>query len=322
MSHQRKSHTHESKEYDPVSPIDKTEKSSLIVHQHRGSGGSASLNTSGNVLLLSRLQKLQAMTDANFAIALLCLINCGINITMLYFNYCINEAKISGTEQPISDNVFHGIEFWATFVFAVVEAFALMNSPKTLASIYENPLMLKLILFFNIVATFVPALLVTINLEEFEVLSHELEYANEITMSFVDFVFLYSLTRRQTISLKDEQEILSSSGNSMSGQQDDNTTILISLGACVVALVQLGLYNGFGRTADGDMKGETAAHYCEFVFEMVSSMITFWFTLDNKFMTEREIGRILYGNHDDCESCANQKELEKNYEKMMLNYQV
>lgn len=38
------------------------------------------------------------------------------------------------------------------------------------------------------VMTLGPALLVTLNLEEFEILSHEIEYGNELTMAFIDLV--------------------------------------------------------------------------------------------------------------------------------------
>ena len=47
--------------------------------------------------------------------------------------------------------------------------------------------------------------------------------------------------------------------------------------ATVVAMVQLAVYNGMGRTEDGDMGGEVPAHYLEFSF-----VIAFWFCMDNK----------------------------------------
>ena len=37
----------------------------------------------------------------------------------------------------VSAYVFHLIEFWATFGFAIIEAYALLNTPKTLSNIYE-----------------------------------------------------------------------------------------------------------------------------------------------------------------------------------------
>lgn len=37
---------------------------------------------------------------------------------------------------------------------------------------------------------------------------------------------------------------------------------------------------------DGEHNGEQAAHYLEFVFEMISSVITFWFCMDNKLRVD------------------------------------
>ena len=80
----------------------------------------------------------------------------------------------------------------------------------------------------------------------------------------------------------------------------------MTLVAMLVALIQLGVYNGMGRTPDGDMVGEAAAHYLEFLFSIISSLITFWFTMDNKFIADKEVGQILYGRHQDCRLCADQ----------------
>ncbi|KAK7241912.1 ubiquitin conjugating enzyme [Aureococcus anophagefferens] len=74
----------------------------------------------------------------------------------------------------------------------MVEAFALVYTPRALSSISNRPNLLKLLLFFDVVATFVPALLVTLNLEAFEVASHEIEYCNELTMAFANLVLLAS----------------------------------------------------------------------------------------------------------------------------------
>ena len=267
------------------------------------------LNQSTNVLLAYRLDALSAMSTSNFVLAVICLIFCGMNIALVYFNYRLNRDDASEDDPPITDKTFHLVEFWATFIFAIVEAFALVCTPKSLLNIYENPLVLKLVLFFNIVATLAPAMLVTINLELYEILSHELEYINEITMSFVDLVLLWSLCRRlgQDEILTGPKLLSSSQGQDDLGVGSDaRTSFVLAVVAASVAVVQLGVYNGMGRTEDGDMVGEAAAHYLEFVFSIISSLITFWFTMDNKFIADKEIGQILYGNHQDCRLCADQ----------------
>jgi hypothetical protein len=45
---------------------------------------------------------------------------------------------------------------------------------------------------FNIVPACLPAVLISMNYEYFEIISHEIEYCNELTMSFVDLVLLWN----------------------------------------------------------------------------------------------------------------------------------
>ena len=54
------------------------------------------------------------------------------------------------------------------------------------------------------------------------------------------------------------------------------------------------------------MVGEYAAHYCEFAFEIISSMIAFLFCMDSKTTIDRELDQILYGSHKDCGVCEGQ----------------
>mmetsp|Transcript_4003 Transcript_4003/g.5418 ORF Transcript_4003/g.5418 Transcript_4003/m.5418 type:complete len:81 (+) Transcript_4003:39-281(+) len=69
-----------------------------------------------------------------------------------------------------------------------------------------------------------------------------------------------------------------------------------------------------GREPNGDMVGEGPAHYLEFAFEIISSLIAFWFCMDNKFVADKEIGLILYGKHGDCGICgAKSIEFEQTY---------
>ena len=248
------------------------------------------LNFSSNILLVYRLAEMRASASINLWLALLCLAYCGVNVALLYVNYVNSlsdgaQAGVEDEEKPVSELVFHLVEFWATFCFSVVECVSLVNTPKSLFRIYDNPLVLKLVLFFNIVATLVPAILVTLNREYFEILSHEVEYLNELTMSFVDLVLLWSLCRFDEGIVKG-----SSSG------------LVFTIAAAVVACVQLGVYNLMGRNGP-DMVGEGPAHYFEFAFEILSSLIGFWFCMDNKFVADKEVGLILYDTHQDCGIC-------------------
>jgi hypothetical protein len=79
-------------------------------------------------------------------------------------------------------------------------------------------------------------------------------------MSFVDLVLLWSLC----------------------GIEGRTSTARTACVASVISLAQLAVYNCMGRTEDGDMVGEVPAHFLEFSFEIVSSLIAFWFCMDNK----------------------------------------
>ena len=295
------------------------------------------LNFATNILLVYRLEEMRRSATLNNLLALLCLAYCGVNVTLIYVNYVNSHIDTTNDNDndddlPVSDLTYHLLEFWATFGFAVLEVISLVSTPKSLLSIYANPLILKLIMFFNIVATLVPALLVSLNLERFEIISHEIEYVNELTvsqknekkfcelnntrstsidqcidqsflsllssffqMTFVDLVLLWSLCRLGDVC-------------------DRSGQIIITCIAGFVALVQLGVYNLLGQTPDGDMVGEVPAHYFEFSFEIISSLIAFWFCMDNKLVADEEIGLILYGKHQDCLICgAKSIEFESTY---------
>jgi hypothetical protein len=231
------------------------------------------LNTSPNVLVLYRLQDLQRVANVNLWLAFVCLFCCGVYSVLLYLNYVMNQAH----PPSITHKTFHVIEFWTTCIYAVTEAHALVTTPKTMLTIYQNPTRLKLLLFFNVVAALIPAVLVTLDLTSFEHLAHEIEFLNEIGISFVTMVLLLSLLRKQ---------------------QTEPKALGIGILSIAIACTTFLTYN-FGS--------EENAHYFEFVFSLATALITFWFCMDNRFVAEMEIGQILFGQHDtSCGFCQSQ----------------
>lgn len=79
---------------------------------------------------------------------------------------------------------FHILEFTMTFVFAVVECISLTSTPKSLINICNNPLVLRLVLFFNIVASSLPAVLIILNYEYFEIIRYVLLYIGLVVASY------------------------------------------------------------------------------------------------------------------------------------------
>ena len=237
------------------------------------------------------------MSDSNFVLAILSLAYVGVNICMSVFNYLDRNDDPCGDPEdvytarcgsPISTFEFHAIEFTATFFFAVLQAFALLYTPKSLLNIFESPIVLKAVLFFAIVVSLIPTLLVWCNVSTFEVPAHEIEYSNELTMSFVDLVLLASLVRKHSSDGDVVNEPASGAASS---------NVIMASTALLVAVVQIVVYNSPFPSA------ERNAHYLEFTFECISAIITAWFCVDNKFVADKEIHEIMYGDHRDCAVC-------------------
>lgn len=218
-----------------------------------------------------RLQRLEHLSRTNVHLAMLCLVYIGVNLTCLIVNSMDAEFREK------HDLQFHLTEFWATFAFSLVGIYALVLSPRSFASMIDRPLALKLVIFIDVVATLTPAALVTISLREFEVISHEMEYASEVTMAFFDLVLVSVLTTPSNTKTQ------------------PGSSVGICILALLVALLQLGIYNFLDGPSGGP--GEQIAHYFEFCFEMFSATITFLFCMDNKFNCDRSLNKLLQMQH-------------------------
>ncbi|CAJ1339887.1 unnamed protein product [Effrenium voratum] len=214
------------------------------------------------VLLQERLGRLRGMARTNLHLAICSLVYVGINICTLVMNSM--DADFRRDHKLL----FHRTEFWATFFFACLQVYALVGCPRQLQDIFRRPFTVKCVMVLNVVATLVPAGLVTVSLDYFEVCSHEVEYSNEITMAILDMIFVYSLVKKH--SLRE------------SGLLFQFAATVLTL---AIAVIQLGIYNGLGGTHGGP--GEQLAHYFEFVFEGFSGFISFLFCIDCKPLGQR-----------------------------------
>ena len=97
---------------------------------------------------------------------------------------------------------FHFTEFTATFFFAVLQIFVIMYSPRSLDVLYDRSKVgfLKVVIFANLIASLVPALMVMMDLNRFDQISHEIEYTGGITLAFLDLIML-----RNTLELRKTQ---------------------------------------------------------------------------------------------------------------------
>lgn len=253
------------------------------------------------------------MSLANFTLAVISLLYAATNVVLLILNYgnhsdddCDDphDTAIARCGSTVSEQTFHRLEFWAAFSFTLVTAFSLQFTPKAVSHIYANPIILKLVLLIQIIFALIPSLLVTLNMEVYETLSHELEYVNELTIAFVDMILLASLVRLDEDDVDDlygdenqvQQQIKQAVGSrnsddfdtdedvqlvhSRSMEQTKKRVIFFSCNAqaafpaiaCVIAGLQMIIYNS-GRWIDS---AEKLAHYFEFAFGIVSAFVTFW----------------------------------------------
>jgi len=182
--------------------------------------------------------------------------------------------------------IFHNLEFWATFVFSVTEVIAVRYSPRNEEVLTQYPEVLKFTLGLNVGLALVSASLVAINLERFEVPSHQIEYAHSTLAAAIDVILILSLVRSDDgmLAVKAKE-----------GQRTWAQYAGISFSVlCVVAsITQIALYNGLGIDEEGYPAGETPAHYLEFSFDFVSAVILYWFCIDNAFRCDVEQSRIL-----------------------------
>lgn len=165
-------------------------------------------------------------------------------------------------------------------------------SPKTMHHIYNKPNLLKLLLFFNVVNSTIPAVLMSIDFHYFENIAHEFEFVNSFTLSFITMILLASLLNPPS---QEDQEEGSVIPTAPSRDEDEKwSSIAMGFVACLVAASNFFVYNaGY----------HGAAHYLEFSFNIIISLVTFWFCMDSRFMSQMEIGQILYGKHQNCIFC-------------------
>lgn len=173
-----------------------------------------------------------------------------------------DDPTIPRCGSSVSDQAFHRLDFWPTFFFAVVTACCFRTLPQSQNDHRSIPAM-RVILVLEVGLAFVAAMLATLDLASFEIVSHEIEYVSELVRTLIDAMFLSSLI----------------------GDRNYRFRRIISI---VVACAQLVTYNCLGEY------GEVASHYCEFTNGLASSIVTFWFCMDNKSKAEDEMYEIVH----------------------------
>ena len=181
-------------------------------------------------------------------------------------------------------------------MFNIVSVFVLVYSPRDIGRQFSSPTPFKIMVFLNISTSLISATLVSISLDVFEVSSHELEYANELTMAFIDAAMIMTMIRSRSQSRLQLAQWVGFA--------------VAAVGICI-AIVQLAIYNGMGWT-DGRPNGETAAHYFEFSFGMMVGTVTASFAFDNKFRCDSRLEELTQPVCGDCSgSCGSDAALKQ-----------
>lgn len=164
-------------------------------------------------------------------------------------------------------------------------------SPRTEGVLTKFPEVLKITLGLNVGLALVSATLVAVNLERFEVISHQIEYAHSTLAAMVDVILIISLVRAE------DGVVETKLGSRKTWVQNAG---FVFAAMCVAAsAIQIGLYNGLGYDEEGYPAGETPAHYVEFSFDFLSANILYWFCIDNAFRIDVEQTKVMVSQDRD-----------------------
>jgi len=177
---------------------------------------------------------------------------------------------------------------------------AIRYSPRSTGQIYAYPRILKIMISLNVAAALLAATLVALNLERFEFISHQIEYAHSLLAAIVDVILLMSLIRKD----HDKEETLKD--KIVAGFM-----IGVSIATMIASVVQVIVYNSMGKDEDGVPIGETPSHFVEFTFDLVSALILYWFCMDNVFRCDLEQNRILLSEDRNITKIAETKDAKK-----------
>lgn len=222
----------------------------------------------------NELDKLRDLSIKNLVLMIMCLICVAVNVVCMSINCMGADAR------EYYERSFHLLEFWDAYVFSCVQLYSLVVSPRDLASVHRSPSSLIAVGVVNALIALTSALLISISMESFEAIAHEIEYAGEVTMAFLDVALLCIVTKHVGLVLE--------------------TTDITSVSAVVtllIAVIQFGGYNWWDGPKGGP--GERMSHFFEFGFGTISALICFSFCLDNKMWCDSKVEQQVPCHHEE-----------------------
>ena len=171
------------------------------------------------------------------------------------------EGAARGNSLPRSERLENGLA-QSDAKWAALTPMDHHNSKKKtlwLSSLVSMDTLTLTLVSINVVTAAIAATLFTMDPELYEVPSHYIEYASQITVTLVDYLFILGGGRTQ--------------GPTSSWWQHGQ--VLLATLLLLMAIVKLFLYSGLIPTPSA----EHSSHYVEFIGELVNSTWAFWFAL-------------------------------------------
>lgn len=168
---------------------DKSLREELPVRETCRSNGYV-LNDSHNLLLSVQLAELERYSRTNLYASFAALVYVAIEITLLILHSLRTWFSLQNGNGDMWERTFHCIEFWSAAIFSIITGVVLHNSTSdTFHELARRwPVFINRLALLSIVTSFVAAMLVSIDLEYFEIASHQIEYMADFCMILVVIV--------------------------------------------------------------------------------------------------------------------------------------
>jgi len=200
---------------------------------------------------------------------------------------------------------FHLLEFWAVFSFTLLQSFILIATGVVTWTDAINRVQF-ILLIINIISTLIAAILVSLSLEMYEVPAHYLEYSIQILISLIDFIFIFNTKEKAPPQEETEDEKAQKKGCFI-------FKIIFAICSVITAILILIIY------ADGFSTGiepERAAHFGEYLNEILNACFLFWFSLvkynelnDEQDQNENRLRRKTHHEDEERQKLAEKEEV-------------
>jgi hypothetical protein len=183
------------------------------------------------------------------------LIYLGINIGLFGLNFKDQDFIESNYYLP-----FHLLEFWAIFVFTLIEAFVLVSTGTLKVNgSWLHRLQLGLA-GFDILYTLMIAIIFSMDPEVYEVPAHYMEYSAQVLITLINFVYVFGFGKTKSIKSGGSQQL----------------QFGLAVIAFVMSIMQFLIYTEAIPTPPG---GERSGHFFEFSTESLNACMVLYYSI-------------------------------------------